>query len=111
MGQYLPGRGHPAPRVGLDVVRITADEQLRAAGHPRVIRRDMVGHIVQDQPRAARRQGGPRRSQRIGAAEARIGGVAAHAIRRSDDVGVPQVRQCLGERRLQLGHRDSFKPR
>ena len=103
MGQHLPARGHPARRVGLDVVRIAADEQLRAAGHPRVIRRDVVGHVVQDQPRTARSQGGSRHGQRIGAAEARIGDVAAHAVRRSDDIGAPQVRQRVGERGLQLG--------
>jgi len=36
-------------------------------------------------------------------AEARIDDVAAHAIRRPDDIGVPQVRQRVGERGLQLG--------
>jgi hypothetical protein len=39
MSQHLPVRGHPASRVGLEVVCVAADEQLRGAGHPRVIRR------------------------------------------------------------------------
>jgi len=102
MGQHLPGRGHPARRVGFDVVRVAADEQLRTAGHPRVIRRDVIGHVVQDQPWATRRQGGPRHGQGIGAAEAGIDDVASYAVRRPDDIGVPQVRERLSERGLQL---------
>jgi hypothetical protein len=50
-----------------------------------------------------RGQGGPSHGQRIGAAEARIGDVAAYAVRRPENIVLPQVRQRLGERGLQLG--------
>ena len=104
-GQHMPSDGHPAPWVRLDVVFIAVHEQLRVARHPGVVRGGVVGHAVEEQPRAAGGQGGTRRGQRPGATEGRVDHVPADAVRRPDDVPAPQARQRIPERRLQPGIR------
>ena len=98
-----PPRWRPVRWIGLDVVLIATHEQFRATAYPWVIRGHVVGHVVQDQPRAALSQGGTRHGKPGRAAEGRVGHVAAHAVRRSGDIGALQVRQRIQERRLQPG--------
>ena len=61
-------------------------EQLRAAGHPRVIRGHMVGHVVQEQRARCGRPGLRAPRPGFGATEGGVGHIPAHAVRRADHV-------------------------
>jgi hypothetical protein len=58
---------------------------------------DVVGDVIQQQPRPPGGQLAASRGQCFGAAEGRVDDVLAHTVRRPDDVLVPQVRQRLTE--------------
>ena len=62
-------------------------------GDPGVVRGDMVGHVVQDEPHPAIGQCGAGRGQARRAAEGGVDDIAPHAVRRADDVGGLQIRQ------------------
>ena len=51
-----------------------------------MVGRDVVGHVVQDQPHAAGGQRRTRRGEPRWPAEARVRHVSAHTVRRADDV-------------------------
>ena len=61
VGQHLTARRYPAGRIRAEVVLGAADEEFRIAHHPRVVRGDVVRHVIEDQPHAAGGQRGPRR--------------------------------------------------
>ena len=90
--EHVPADRQPAARVRLDVVVVALDEELRVLGDPGVIGRDVVGHVVQDQPDAAGGQRRAGRGQPRRAAEALVGHVAVHAVGRADDVLRPARR-------------------
>ena len=62
-----------------------------------MIGRDVVGHVVQEQPDAAGGQRGARLRQSPGAAERVVDDVLAHAVRRSDHVVGAQAGQRVPE--------------
>ena len=101
VGQDVPGGPHPGRRLGLDVSLAAIDEQLRVGRHPGMVGRDVVGHIVQEQPDAAGGQRGPRFGEGLGAAERVVDDIPAHAVRRSDHVVRPYIRQRVTEGGLQ----------
>ena len=97
MRQHLPGGDQPARWVSLEIALLAAHKQFRAAGDPRVVRGDMIRHVVQEQPDTPRGQGCPGRGQPAGAAEGGVGHVAVDAVRRSDYVTALQVGQGILE--------------
>ena len=76
-------------------------------GEPRVVGRDVVGDVVEDQPEAPRGELLARVRERVAAAEARVDRVVAHAVRRADHVLVAQI----GERRAVAGVELGVGPR
>ena len=72
---------------------------VRVVTHPRVVRRDVVGHVVQDQPGTAPAQLRAGGREPVGAAETLVDHVAPDAVRRADDV----VRRQVGQRRAERG--------
>ena len=101
VGQDVPGGPHPGRRLRLDVSLVAIDQQLRVGRHPGMVGRDVVGHIVQEQPDATGGQLGARFGEGPGAAERVVDDVPAYAVRRSDHVVTPYVGQSIPERDLQ----------
>jgi hypothetical protein len=71
----------------------TEDEILRMIGHPRMIKRDVIGHVVQDQFHAPLREFAPGNGKTLWAAKMGIDYVASYAIGRSVVVLRKKVRQ------------------
>ena len=82
-----------------------AQETLGALSRPRVVGRDVVGHEVEDQPELAVGERGAGPGQGLGAAEAIVDHVVAHAVRRADHVLVAKVGQGARDRPRRAGDR------
>ena len=93
---------HPAGGVRVDVAGLAVHEHVGPLLKPRVIGRDVVGHVVQDQPCPACRQRGAGRGQSVGPAECGVHDVAAYAVRRTEQVLRLHVGQRVAERVHQL---------
>ena len=100
-GRRCSGRAHRRARLLGEVVLAPAHEVLGVVDGPGGVGRHVVGHEVQQQAQASRRERGARRGESGGATEPRVHVVAADAVRRADDVVVGQIRQRGGGRRPQ----------
>ena len=88
---------------------VTAGQQaVRALGCPRMIGRHVVGDVVEDQPQPPVGQLRPGRRQGVGAAEALVHDVVAHAVGGADHVLRAEIRKRGPVGRLQpgIGQRD-----
>ena len=81
VGQDVAAGPDPARRFGLDVGFVAVDEQVRVAGHPGMVGRDMVRHVIEEQPDAAGGEHGACLGQALRAAERRVDDIPAHAVR------------------------------
>ena len=90
--ENLVAAGEPGGRFGNQVVRAAPHEQFRSGRDPRVIGRDMIRHVVEDQPHAPVGERRPRRRKARGATERLVSDVASHAIRRTEHLTLAQIR-------------------
>ena len=97
-GQHAAAGVEPGVGVLGEVVRRAADEPLGVLADPGVVGRHVVRHVVEQQPGPARRAARAATASPSRTAEPLVDDVAAHAVRRADDVTGPQVGQRGPER-------------
>src|SRR5262249_7604640 len=81
----------------LRVIIRTLDKILRVLDHPRMIRGNMVGYEVENQPHISFRKLSSCVGKAFGTSEVLVDHISANAIRRSDVVLRTEVRKCSTE--------------